>query len=71
MLVLLAGTPSHGPGDHEFNAGVQLLAKCLKSVPDLTVRTVLGGYPKDDSVFEGAAGILCYADGGGGAPVRR
>src|SRR6266545_4757891 len=23
-IVLVAGRPSHGPGDHEFNAGVQL-----------------------------------------------
>lgn len=26
-LVMIAGTPSHGPGDHEFNAGVRLLEK--------------------------------------------
>ncbi len=68
VLVLVAGAPSHGPGDHEFNAGVKLLAKCLKGVPELTVRTVLSGYPKDESVFEGASGILCYADGGAGHP---
>jgi len=23
------GTPSHGPGDHEFNAGVKLIKECL------------------------------------------
>src|SRR5438105_2884291 len=28
-LVLIAGKPSHPPGMHEFNAGVQLLARCL------------------------------------------
>jgi hypothetical protein len=28
-IVLVAGTPSHAPGDHEFNAGVQLLHECL------------------------------------------
>ena len=28
-LVLMAGKPSHPPRMHEFNAGVQLLAKCL------------------------------------------
>ena len=29
-VVLIAGKPSHGPGDHEFNAGITLLDKCLK-----------------------------------------
>ena len=28
-LVLLAGKPSHGPMEHEFNAGILLLKKCL------------------------------------------
>ena len=31
-IVLVAGRPSHGPGDHEFNAGCKLLAKCLGEV---------------------------------------
>src|SRR5438034_6550892 len=33
-IVLIAGPPSHGPGEHEFNAGVLLLKKCLDGVPD-------------------------------------
>lgn len=28
-VVMVAGTPSHGPGEHEFNAGTLLLKKCL------------------------------------------
>ena len=32
-IVLVAGRPSHGPGDHEFNAGCKLLAKCLARDP--------------------------------------
>jgi hypothetical protein len=70
-LVLMAGTPSHGPGDHEFNAGVQLLAKCLADVKGLETVLVLNGYPKDDGVFDTADGILCYADGGAGHPLIR
>lgn len=70
-LVMIAGTPSHGPGDHEFNAGVQLLAKCLHGVKGLETKVVLNGYPKDESVFDGAAAILCYADGGAGHPFLR
>ncbi len=67
-VVLIAGTPSHGPGDHEFNAGVQLLAQCLASAPDLEVVVQLDGYPKDESVFDGAHGVVLYSDGGAGHP---
>ena len=28
-VLMIAGKPSHGPGEHEHNAGIQLLAKCL------------------------------------------
>ena len=70
-LVLIAGTPSHGPGDHEFNAGVRLLDKCLAGVKGLETVVVLNGYPKDDAVLDAADGILCYADGGAGHPLVR
>src|SRR5437588_12852323 len=67
-LVLLAGHPSHGPGEHEFNAGVLLLAKCLAAVPGLEVAHYTNGWPDSDRAFEGASGILLYADGGPGHP---
>jgi type 1 glutamine amidotransferase len=70
-LVMIAGSPSHGPGDHEFNAGVRLLAKCLSGVKGLETAVVLNGYPKDDSILDTADGIFCYADGGGGHPLIR
>lgn len=70
-LVLIAGTPSHGPGDHEFNAGVLLLDKCLKGVKGLETVVFKSGYPKDDSALDTADGILCYADGGAGHPLVR
>src|SRR5579884_120688 len=70
-LVLLAGTPSHGPREHEFNAGVLLLKKCLADTPGLEVVTVLNGWPKDEKVFTDANAILCYADGGGGHPFLK
>jgi hypothetical protein len=68
-LVLIAGTPSHGPGDHEFNAGVLLLDRCLKDVPGLETVVFRNGYPKDDSALDTADGILCYADGGARHPL--
>ena len=67
-LVLVAGKQSHGPGDHEFRAGSLLLQKCLAKVPGLEVVVVPNGWPEDVKVFDGAAAIVCYADGGGGHP---
>jgi hypothetical protein len=70
-LVLIGGSPSHGPGDHEFNAGVKLLAKSLDKVDRLKVVVVNNGYPKDDTILDDADGILCYADGGAGHPFLK
>jgi Trehalose utilisation len=67
-LVMLAGKPSHGPMEHEFNAGVLLLAKCLGHVPGLEVVHHKGGWPDSEKAFEGADGIFLYADGGNGHP---
>src|SRR5690606_14578972 len=63
-LVLIAGKPSHPPRMHEFNAGVQLLAKCLKDVPGLHVDVVLNGWPEDETVLKQANAIIFYMDGG-------
>lgn len=67
-LVLLAGSPSHGPWEHEFNAGVSLLSKCLTNVPGLRIEHYRNGWPDKDRAFEGVSGIFLYADGGGGHP---
>jgi hypothetical protein len=64
-LVLVAGKPSHPPRMHEFNAGVQLLAKCLKNTPQVRVDVVLNGWPQDEQIFEGADAIVFFMDGGG------
>lgn len=67
-LVLLAGRPSHGPMEHEFNAGVLLLEKTLKAVPGLEVVHHKGGWPSDERAFDNASGIFLFSDGGGGHP---
>lgn len=64
-IVLVAGKPSHPPRMHEFNAGVQLLANCLKDVPNLDIQFVLNGWPEDESVFDDADAVVFYMDGGG------
>ncbi len=68
-IVVVAGRPSHGPGDHEFNAGCKLLVECLKKVPGVNPIFVGGGWPKDESVFDGAKTIVFFMDGGGGHPM--
>jgi hypothetical protein len=66
---MIAGRPSHPPGCHEHNAGVQLFQKCLANIEGLETAIVLNGYPKNDSILDDADGILCFADGGGGHPL--
>jgi hypothetical protein len=68
-IVLIAGRPSHGPGEHEFNAGCKLMAKCLAEVPGVEPVVVTGGWPKDESVLEGAKALIFFMDGGGGHPA--
>jgi hypothetical protein len=68
-IVLVAGKQSHGPGDHEFNAGVQLLNKCLSGEKSVLSSFYLSGWPKDTSAFDNADAILFYMDGGAGHPV--
>ena len=64
-LVFVAGKPSHPPRMHEFNAGVQLLTKCLsQGAPKLQVDVVLNGWPADEKVFDGADAVVFYMDGG-------
>jgi hypothetical protein len=68
-IVLVAGKQSHGPGDHEFKAGSLLLKKCLDQVGGLNVVVVTNGWPNDLTVFDSAAAVLFYMDGGAGHPA--
>ncbi|MFM8289491.1 MAG: ThuA domain-containing protein [Planctomycetaceae bacterium] len=65
-LVLVAGRPSHPPRMHEFNAGVQLLQKCLRDSPLVETHVVLNGWPAEETIFQNAHAIVFYMDGGGG-----
>lgn len=68
-VVLIAGRPSHGPGEHEFNAGCKLLARCLAQEPGIEPVVVTGGWPEDESVFDGARTLVFFMDGGGDHPI--
>src|SRR5262249_30871745 len=68
-VVLIAGRPSHGPGEHEFNAGTKLLVKCLMEVPGVDPVFVAGGWPQNEDVFQGARAVVFFMDGGAGHPM--
>jgi len=69
-LILVAGRPSHGSGEHEFRAGVLLLKKCLDAAaPGLVTEVYTGGWPTDPTAFDNADAVFFFADGGGGHPV--
>lgn len=79
-VLLIAGKPSHPPGMHEFRAGCLLLQKCLSGVPGITVEVYSNGWPTqvldgktvdNNAVFDGAAAVVIYCDGGGGHPAIR
>ncbi|MCC2669807.1 MAG: Trehalose utilization, partial [Armatimonadetes bacterium] len=65
-VVFIAGKKSHGPGDHEYELGCKLLARCLETSPNLKgVRTEvhLNGWPENPKTLEDADTIVVYCDG--------
>ena len=60
-VLFLAGERSHKSGEHEFNAGCQLLAKALNEQSGFDVHaTVINGWPEDESVFSGVDAVIIY-----------
>ncbi|HEY0457354.1 MAG TPA: ThuA domain-containing protein [Verrucomicrobiae bacterium] len=79
-IVLIAGGPSHGPGEHEFRAGCLLLQKCFSQIPGVATSVYSNGWPTkvvagkrldDNAAFDGADAIFIYSDGGDGHPAIR
>jgi hypothetical protein len=70
-ILLLAGSASHGRGEHEFKAGSHLLQKCLDAVPNVSAEVHTNGWPKDEKAFDGVDAIFIYCDGGEGHPFHR
>jgi len=68
-IVLVAGTPSHNPGDHEFNAGVLILKKCLEGLPGIQIGVYFNGWPMDPTAFDEADTLMLYMDGGPNHPL--
>jgi hypothetical protein len=65
-VLLLAGKSSHGHGAHEHLPGMQLLANCLKDVPDLDVEVHYIGddWAEGPELIRRADGIVMYMDFG-------
>lgn len=68
-IVLVAGKASHGPGDHEYFAGMALLMKMLRQTPGVHPVMVRDGWPKNGKILEGARSIVFYSDGGRKHPL--
>jgi type 1 glutamine amidotransferase len=71
-ILLLAGSPSHGPGEHEHNAGVLLLKKCLdeSGLPVETKAFLNADWPAAGELAA-ADTVLFYCDGAGGHCMLR
>jgi type 1 glutamine amidotransferase len=70
-IVLVAGSRSHGPGEHEFFAGCSLLMKLLEQTPGAFPVMARDGWPKNPKTFENAKTVVFFMDGGGGHPIIR
>src|SRR5881394_835212 len=68
-IVLIAGGPSHGPGEHEFRAGCLLLQSCLDKLSGISSVVYSNGWPQQEAAFDGADAIIIYSDGGDGHPA--
>ena len=66
-VVFISGKPSHGPMKHEHRAGNMILAKRLNE-SGLPIEAVVLediGYPKNESILEGADTIVIFCTGHG------
>jgi hypothetical protein len=63
---MVAGSASHGRGAHEHPAGCSLLAALLNKHVNGVEAVVHRGWPENPNVFENAAAVVIYSDGGGG-----
>ena len=73
-ILLLAGLPSHGAGEHEHRAGLLLFQKCLAGFPGISVEVQTlanDGSIANESALDSAAAIVVFSTGAGGHPLLR
>jgi len=65
-IVLIAGFPAttKKSGEHEYFAGVALLAKKLKQTPGVHAVVGKGGWPKKAETLPGAKAVVLFLEGG-------
>src|SRR5436190_22786481 len=64
QIYLIAGTPSHGPLQHEHNAAVWALQKWLNKVPGVHATAQYDGWPEDNALLDKADAIFIFCTGG-------
>src|SRR5688572_8873920 len=70
-VVFIAGTRSHGYGQHEHNAGSLLLGRLLtEHHKGIDVVVHQNGWPADSNALDGADAVVIFANGGMGNPAR-
>lgn len=67
-IVLIGGSKSHRPAEHDHPNGIRLLKSILESSPDIKALNVRvdaypDGWPADEAVFANAATVVWYFDG--------
>src|SRR3954471_13854037 len=69
QIILIAGAPSHGPGEHEHRAGCLLLKSCFDHVNGVSSIVFVNGWPQSPAALGGASTIVLYMDGGPNHPA--
>jgi hypothetical protein len=69
-IVLLGMKRDHGKGEHEYMAGLKILAECLKQTPGVEPVVVRVDFndkrlPKQAKVIEGASAVVIFMRAGG------
>jgi len=67
-IVLLAGSVSNKPGQHEYFAGCAMMMDWLKQTPGVWPVMVAEGWPQNEAILDGAKAVVVYADGGAKLP---
>jgi hypothetical protein len=67
-IVLIAGSTSNKPGQHEYFAGCAMMMDWLKQTPGVWPVLVAEGWPKNEAILDGAKAVVVYADGGAKLP---
>ena len=62
-VVLLAGSVSNKPGQHEYFAGCAMMMNWLKQTPGVWPVMVAEGWPQNEVVFNDAKCVVAFMDG--------